>query len=81
MRVECLQSEVDFYFLILCIYIPLGLIRQAVESLEELLDFVYLNFPKSAVVVTGDFNFPDIDWVDCVVKPGSGKKSLCIRHL
>ena len=41
-----------------------------------LLDFISKRSPGSSLLITGDFNFPDVDWLHLTVKSGSNQSEL-----
>lgn len=68
---------------LVCLYIPPSMIKYSIDPLNDLLDFIYTKFKENSILIVGDFNFPDVDWVNLTVKPDSNQKELhkCFLNL
>ena len=60
--------------LVHCIYIPPSLVKDSLQPLSNVLEFVERY--KATTLIVGDLNFPDIDWSLGIVKSNSNLKGL-----
>ena len=47
---------------IVCLYVPPSLAKDSIAPLDDLLEYIHSSFLGQTCLVTGDFNFPDLDW-------------------
>ena len=71
-----LRPRLDCELTIVCLHIPPNKRRESIVPLYCLLNFISKRFPGSPLLITGDFNFHNVDWLHLTVKSGSNQSEL-----
>ncbi|KAF6036647.1 hypothetical protein EB796_005040 [Bugula neritina] len=79
-RIQVIEKDVKSWILCCC-YVPPSSASMCVVSIENLLNHLSLTYPNNYIVLTGDFNLPDINWTNVRVKESSSRKSLHFSFL
>lgn len=72
-RVKCAFSHI----LVGVCYRPPDSQAVFLQELYKILNFVTLRYPQCPVFLGGDFNYPKIDWIDCVPESSCRSTSQC----